>query len=168
MINKLRRLGVVINPVAQDNPSLSANFVNVLEEDLTEAIQSLLDIHEQLVFLYLDDQNLSVRDWETIGQLSNLRKLSVSGTNLNEATIMHLGNLNKLVYLNLVGTEISTEGLLALSGLDQLKYLYLYQTGLSSKAFMDIASKFPKTIIDTGNYTVPILASDTTVLRMKQ
>jgi len=167
MIEKLRRLDVVINPVAQDNPYLSANFVNVLNEDLSEAILSLLDINEQLVFLSLDGQSIAEHDWETIGQLSNLRKLSVSGTNLGEARVTHLENLNELVYLNLVGANISQEGLLALSGLDHLKYLYLYQTGLSSKDIADIASKFPQTIIDTGNYQVPILASDTTVLRME-
>ena len=165
---ELKELGVVINPIAKNSPYLSASFVNVLEADLTDAIGGLLKIKVQLIYLYLDDWELDKGSWEIVGQLGQLRKLSLTRTNLNDNSIGQLNNLNQLVSLNLVGTDISKEGLLDLSGLNQLQYLYTYQTAVKSQDYTEISKSFPQVLIDSGNYLVPTLASDTTVLRLER
>ena len=167
-LDELRNLGVVINPIAKDSPYLSANFINVLDENYNEAISGLSIIKEQLVFLYVDDRQITNGLWGTIGHLTQLRKLSMRNNILNSENLAHLSELKNLVSLNLVGTKVSMQDLKSITGLTNLKYLYLYQTGLSSEDFTQISKLFPQTSIDTGNYQVPILASDTTVLRLER
>jgi hypothetical protein len=48
-----------------------------------------------------------------------------------------------------------------LAKLQQLKTLYLYQTEVNSTGWLSLKKAFPHTLIDTGGYAVPTLASDT-------
>lgn len=162
VLQRLAHFGVIVTPVGQGTNYLAANFVNVLSENISGAVKSLTGINMQLIHLYLDDQTLDDAGWQHLSNLENLRKLSARNSNLNDINISALSNLKNMKTLNLVQTDISATGIRQLRELDKLEQLYLYQSRVRSDDFLDIKNQFPGTSIDTGNYIVPILASDTT------
>lgn len=165
-LDRLRALGVVVQPIAMDVNYLTVNFVNVLNHELSGAISELPNIEKQLISLNIDDQQLSEASWEVVGRLSSLRKLQARNTNLDDAQIQNLQSLKNLVTINLVGTAITLSGLKHLEGLENLRNIYLYQTGVGGSDFGSVQKLFPRAAIDTGNYQVPILKSDTTVFTL--
>jgi len=64
-----------------------------------------------------------------------------------------------------VGTKVTAEGVLQLKELKKLESLYLYQTGVTESTREILKVGFPKTNIDYGGYTVPMLDSDTAILK---
>ena len=73
-----------------------------------------------------------------------------------------LVSLKELRSLNLVGTKVSADGLLALTNISHLQNIYLFQTNVDSNKWLQLKKSFPKTVLDTGGYKVPVFASDTT------
>ena len=67
--------------------------------------------------------------------------------------------------LNLVGTKITAQGMQQLKMMAALEDLYLGQTFIKGNDFINLQKKFPKTILDSGNYHVESFASDTQILK---
>jgi hypothetical protein len=88
--------------------------------------------------------------------------LQLSNTGITDKGLALLTSLKELRSLSLVATKVSANGLLALKGLKNLATIYLYQTNLDRSKWDQLKASFPKTVLDTGGYSVPILASDTT------
>ena len=164
VIDQLRKLKVVVTPLGNNTNYLSASFVNVLPENTGSAVAELANLKDQLIWLNLDYQSLAIDSWKMIGLLTNLRNLSVKDSDINDQKIAELSGLTLLVRLNLVGTEVSYLGLESMGKMDFVETLSLYRTSVLASDFARVVKLFPKAQIDTGNYIVPILASDTTVL----
>lgn len=165
VLEKLRSFNVVLTPVASNY--LSANFMNTLSENSEKAIAELSKIKPQLIWLNLDYQKLGKDSWEKIGQLSNISRLSVKNSNLEDEGLADLQNLKELVHLNLVWTNVTASGLENLKSLDKLESIYLYHTHIENTELESIELLFPNAKIDIGNYIVPTLESDTTVFKLK-
>jgi hypothetical protein len=69
--------------------------------------------------------------------------------------------LTRLRYLNLVGTNVTADGIKKLNTLKELKAIYLYQTNIDKSKWPQLKKSFPKTLLDSGGYIVPLLVSDT-------
>ena len=167
VLEDLRSLNVIVMPLAANTNFLSVSFVNVLPGDSSGIVEKLIGISDQLVWLNLDYQHFDVEGWQKISELSNLRKLSLRNTNLDDVALQNLFSLDKLVYLNLVGTNITARGLNKLENLQNLQDLYLYQTDLGTDEIDSIQLAFPNIRIDGGKYLVPTLKSDTTILTLE-
>jgi mono/diheme cytochrome c family protein len=167
VLKQLRDLGLIVTPVAANTNYLSVNFVNVLPENVEAVMSQLVNIREQLLELDLAYQNLEVNSWQQVGSLSNLRSLDLRNTNFGDESALNLDELSNLKSLNLVGTSVSCKGLEDLQQLPGLKKLYIYQTQVSLENYQQIQEIFPRTQIDTGNYSVPVLASDTTIYTLQ-
>ena len=165
VLEKLISLNVLVSPIAENSNYLSASFMNVLQENVTETVQEIIKLNPQLIWLNLDYQQLDSLAWQKIGAFTNLRKLSVKNSNLDDEKLVYLKTLNSLVSLNLVGTNVTEAGLENILNLPNLESVYLYQTGIDANGFKSLKTKFPSLKIDTGNYSVPILESDTTVFK---
>jgi hypothetical protein len=63
---------------------------------------------------------------------------------------------------------VTNEGLKSLVGLEKLKELYLYQTKVTREGLSGLVVSGKEIKIDTGKYTLPVLASDTIVYKQKQ
>lgn len=164
VLDTLRNAGITVLPVAVNSNYLMANFVSIPK--LTDRTVALLSqIGKQLVWLKLGYAELSENSWKLIGKCKRLRRLSVEHTNLSDATIAGFSELANLQYLNLVGTRISLRGLAQLKNLSKLESLYLGQTAVTSNDLAGIQKLFPKTNIDSGNYHVESLATDTQLLK---
>jgi mono/diheme cytochrome c family protein/uncharacterized membrane protein len=159
----LKEKGVMVLPVAQGSNYLMAHFTNA--SDVTDKdLSLLLPLKSQLVWLKLGNTKISDSALKTISQCTNLHALWLNHTAVTDKGLPALQPLKSLQTLNLVGTQVTATGLLTLRALQQLKTLYLYQTGVNQAGWGSLKQAFPHTLIDTGGYAVPTLASDTVEL----
>lgn len=164
VLDTLRNAGIVILPVAVNSNYLLANFVSIPK--LTDRTVALLkQVRKQLVWLKLGYANLSEESWKVIGQCNNLTRLSIEHTNITDANLKYLAELKNLQYLNLVGTKVSAQGVEQLKDLKQLEMLYLGQTMINGNDLVSLRKLFPKTNLDSGNYHLEFIASDTQLLK---
>jgi hypothetical protein len=105
---------------------------------------------------------------ENISKLSSLQKLSLANSSITNAALPKLNTLKELVSLNLSGTKITEEALLKLNGLKTLKNMYIYRSAVNHSRLDEIRLQFPGVIIDTGGYSLPLLASDTSEIKPKK
>ncbi|MEO8765673.1 MAG: c-type cytochrome domain-containing protein [Ginsengibacter sp.] len=164
-IDKLKDHGIIVLPVADGSNYLSANFVtDTLVRDAD--IDLLLSLKKQLVWLKLGFTELNDEKLAKIGQLHNLTKLSMEHTAVTDNGIQQLRLMKKLQYLNLVGTGVTDKGLLQLKDLKELHSIYVYLTKIVAGDWQTLTNAFPQAKIDSGGYMVPILASDTTEVKV--
>jgi uncharacterized membrane protein/mono/diheme cytochrome c family protein len=164
IIDQLKERNIVVLPVAQNTNYLMANFVTDSVIDKAD-MELLLQLKPQLIWLKLHNTNIADEMLASIAQLTNLTRLDLSNTFITDKGLPQLVTLTNLQYLNLVGTTISGAVITQLRGLSKLQTLYLFKTGFSIKDLAAVKSVFPKTIIDTGGYNVPLLTSDTTLVK---
>lgn len=156
--------GVIIIPVAQNSNYLMANFVasnNITDEN----IKSLLSVKKQLVWLKLNDTGISDSSLSVIGQCTNLTILQLNNTKITDKGLDLLKNLEKLQSLSLTGTKVTEKGVIQLQSIKGLQSIYLYQTLVNKNDWSVLKKVFPKTEIDSGGYNVPLLNTDTTIVK---
>lgn len=156
--------GITIIPVAQNSNYLMADFVsaiNITDKD----IQLLLPLKKQLVWLKLSNTNITDSALSVIGKCANLTLLQLNNTKISDRGLGELKNLDNLQSLSLVGTKVTGAGILQLQSLKNLRSIYLYQTKVNRIDWAQLKKVFPKTSLDTGGYIVPLLATDTTVVK---
>ncbi len=164
ILKKFTTKGITISPVAQNTNYLSANFINAesMDKDVLDLIKS---IEKQLIWLRLENKNVSDQTLNAIKNCKKLTKLSLNYTAITDAGLANLKDLDQLQSLSLVGTNISSKGIEQLKKLKNLKFLYVYQTKVSKADLINIKKLLPKVNIDTGNYKIPFLAKDTTEVK---
>lgn len=168
-IEALKTKGVIVIPVAQNSNYLSVNFVtatNVKDTDM----QLLLPLKKQLLWLKLSDSKFGDAAINFIKECKQIRTLQLNNTLVTDKGVVLLESLKELRSLSLVGTKVSADGVLALKNMPRLQTIYLFQTNVDSDRWPQLKNAFPKTVLDTGGYKVPVFASDTTefVKEMKQ
>jgi len=159
ILNDLQKLGVVVIPVASGSNYLSANLINTTSLD--SAINLLVNIKEQLVWLKTSEQPVTDNHLIKIGSLSKLTRLSLDRSEITDAGLVNLKSLNSLLYLNLNNTKITARGISGIASL-KLQILFLYGTNIKAEEVTTIKKLLPNANIEIGNYQVPFLASDTT------
>jgi uncharacterized membrane protein len=156
--------GAIIIPVAQNSNYLMANFVSAI--NIKDAdIKLLLPVKKQLAWLKLNDTNVGDSTLSVIGQFANLTLLQLNNTNITDKGLALIKNLDKLQSLSLVGTKVTAKGVIQLQSIKGLQSIYLYQTGVNKNDWQALKKAFPKTEIDSGGYVVPLLATDTTIVK---
>ena len=163
-IQKLKARGIVVLPVAQSSNYLKANFVTV-DSVHHDDIVLLQQVKKQLVWLNLSGKRISDTVLRNVSNLTNLTRLQLDNTSITDKGLASLRSLVDLQYLNLVGTIITAQGILQLKNLPRLQAIYLYKTFISSSEWQMLKNNFPKVTLDTGNYYVPILETDTTIVK---
>ena len=133
-----------------------------------DALQLMKQLSKQIVWLKLANTNISDAAMQSVGQLTHLTRLDLSNTNVADAGVKQLANLSSLQYLNLVNTKVTDASIAQLKGIKTLRELFLYKTSISQSGYDNIKKLFPKTMIDTGGYTVSTLPTDTTVVKEKK
>jgi uncharacterized membrane protein/mono/diheme cytochrome c family protein len=163
-IAALTARGVLVMPVAQNS--------NWLEADLSawtsggpSLIPLLSPIKKQLVSLRAPGTPLADSDLTTLGQCLELRSLDLAGTKITDRGLPALRPLKNLHVLNLVGTAITAVGVTNLQPLQKLRSLYLFRTQVTSADWPLIRKTFPSMTLDSGGYSMPVLASDTQVVK---
>jgi uncharacterized membrane protein len=163
-INRLKKAGVMIMPVAQNSNYLSASFFTA-GPGADSLVKLLEPLKKQLVWLKLDNAVITDATLDEIARLPALTRLQLTNTGITDKGLVKLQSLEQLQSLNLVGTKVTTQGLMQLSKLKKLKNLYLYQTGVNINEWPQLQKAFPAAQIDSGKYTVPTLPADTTEIK---
>ncbi|MBL7698506.1 MAG: hypothetical protein JNK79_10115 [Chitinophagaceae bacterium] len=164
-LEKLKEQGIIVLPVAKESNYLLANFVthsSVTSEDLN----LLLPLKKQLTWLKMGFTDLSDDKMAAIKQLPNLTRLSIEHTAVSDKGIAELQSNKKLQYLNIVGTNVTSGGLSHLKELKELRDVYAYRTKIVASECKELISALPEIKIETGNYEVPTLSSDTVVVKV--
>ncbi|MGI8636496.1 MAG: c-type cytochrome domain-containing protein, partial [Segetibacter sp.] len=163
-IAQLREKGWLVLPVSQNSNYLSASLTNANTAAIKD-IALIKELSKQLIFLQINHPAIDDDALLSVSKLSNLRRLNLTNTSITNKGLQQLKSLEHLQQLNLVGTKISAQGILQLQNLKRLKNLYLYQTGINNNDTGKLRAAFTKTDIDFGNYIVPLLVSDTTLVK---
>jgi uncharacterized membrane protein len=159
-IEKLKDEDVVIEPVAQNTNYLYANFVTAGSFDDKE-ISLLLPLKKQVIELKLGNTMITDSALQIISQLKNLMRLQLDHTKISDKGLAYLKSLSNLHYLNLSGTSVTAAGVMQLKGLKNLQSIYLYQSAVKKSDWNELKKMFPKCLIDSGGYIVPLLPTDT-------
>lgn len=160
VVQLLSKKGVVIIPVAQNSNYLSANFITATRFT-NEDMGLLLPLKKQLVWLKLGHTNITDSGLIYIAQCSALTFLQLNNTGITDTGISLLKTLNNLQSLNIINTNVSIAGLNKITNLKKLQSLFLYQTKIDKKQWAELLKLFPKALLDSGGYSVPQFASDT-------
>jgi len=163
-LQKVKQRGIVVLPVAQNSNYLTVNFITV--DSITDNDIALLhSIRKQLVWLNLSGKKISDTLLVPIAQLANLTRLQLDNTLITDQGLASLRSLSNLQYLNLVGTKVTGNGIMQLKGLTKLQAIYIYKTFITTSEWSALKSNFPNVTLDTGGYYVPILETDTTIVK---
>ena len=164
VIAQLKERGFVILPVAQNTNYLSATVTDVPSVGLND-MQLIAQLSKQLIFLKITNTSIKEDASVLLGKLVNLSRLNLAYTDIDDKTLASLSSLKNLKQLNLVGTKVTTRGMVTLQEIKGLKSLFIYKTGVKTTDYNKLKSLFANTEIDTGNYVVPFLESDTMLVK---
>ncbi|MFI5129916.1 MAG: c-type cytochrome domain-containing protein [Chitinophagales bacterium] len=167
IIDQLNKKGILVMPVAKNSNYLMANFVTHPQIDSAD-MQLLLSLRKQLIWLKLSYTNLTDSRMAAVGQLQGLTRLSLDHTKISDKGIGELKQLQNLQYLNVVATNVSAEGVVQLKKLKTLLSIFLYQTQVKKEDWPMLQKTFPTAQIDSGGYTVEMLATDTVEIKAKK
>jgi uncharacterized membrane protein/mono/diheme cytochrome c family protein len=162
-LKALQNARISVVAVAQNTNYLRVNLLGKTLND--DTWKSLIDIAPNIVFLNLNACQLSGSQWANLEEFKNLRKLDLSQSNVKDSSIVSLTKNTELNTLNLSQTKVTEKGIASLKPLQRLRNLYLFETGIDKKKWQEMLGIFPKTRLDSGNYHVPTLPSDTSVFK---
>jgi len=97
--------------------------------------------------------------------LQNLTRLELDHTGITDQGLDQLLSLSQLQSLNLVDTKVTAAGVVKLVKLKKLRAIYLYQTEIDRKEWPSLKKSFPNAILDSGGYSVPLLNTDTIIVK---
>ena len=163
-IDQLLAKGVKVTPLAESHHHLAVNAINCPEFNDDDS-QLLLALGANIAQLKLGGTQITDSALQHIGQLTGLRQLHLENTAVSDAGLGRLNDCKQLRHLNLVNTKVTDEGLSALTLLHALQVVYLYQTAVTSQGVVALAQALPQLQVDTGNYHLPALPTDTIVYR---
>lgn len=166
VIEKLKARGIHVLPAAQDSHYVMVNFINA--KTLTnDDLQQLTKIKDQVVWLSLAGTLLTDAHMTEVAKLVNLRWLYLNNTKISDKGLAMLAQLPELTDLNIVNTAITDQSVESLSRLKKLQQLFAYRTQITSPALAKLRTLRPQVKVDTGNYQLPPLATDTIVYKRK-
>jgi uncharacterized membrane protein len=163
-IEKINGLGLHPMPLAVNSNYLMVSFTNA-RKVTNEQINSLTDIRDQLVWLDLSHTTISDDQLALVQKLNNLRVLYLNDTQVSDTGVSAVSNLTDLRFLNLVGTRVTDRSIPSLSKLEKLTTLFLYKTGITSAGIQRIREQRQQLEVDTGNYLLEKLPSDTIIFK---
>jgi uncharacterized membrane protein/mono/diheme cytochrome c family protein len=164
IIKKLKDKGVVVMPLALNSNYLDISFVTAPVADDT-TVQLLLPLKKQLVWLNLSNTRISDVSTKVISQCANLTRLELGGTRITDKGLSNLTALAQLQSLNLVNTKVTAAGLMKLKTLQQVKTIFFYQSAIKNTDWNQLQKAFPKTVLDSGGYAVPLFETDTMLVK---
>lgn len=163
-MDKARARGIILLPVSRTSNYLMADFISV--NRLTQGdIDLLLPLKKQLVWLNLGNSAVNDSALKSLSGLNNLTKLRIDHSAVTDKGLANLTSLSKLQSINLVGDSVTVKGILSLKEIKSLRRIYVYQTKLLSGDWQLLYAAFPHAAIDTGGYFVPLLTTDTSLVK---
>lgn len=163
-LRRIEALGVTPMPLATESNYLMVSFTG-FREVTDDQLQSLQRISDQLVWLNLGHTRVTDAQLEPVGKLKKLRVLYLNDTPVSDEGLARLSGLTELRWMSLVGTRITDRSFSTLEAFDNLTSLFLYQTAVTQEAVRNFAITHQDVKLDTGNYALRPLPTDTVVYK---
>lgn len=152
----LTHLGFQVSALSAKSNLLQATFngAGTNKIDLT----GLTAVKEQLVWLKITNARKLDDVLSVLGQLINLRKLTLNDCEITDGDLSTLTNLE---ILNLYGAKLSVKSVEAVLQLKKLRHLYLGGMNLDSLAVTRLSAQYPKVKIEyrQPDNTLPVTDS---------
>jgi hypothetical protein len=94
--------------------------------------------------------------------------LHLNNTSISNAGVDALRALPELKILSLVNTKVTDETLIKLSEMKNLRKIYVFNTSVTRQGVEAFVRQNKQVEIDTGNYQLPSLTTDTLVYKRKK
>lgn len=158
-IENLNKSGFQVSALSAKSNLLQATFngAGTNKIDLT----GLTAVKEQLVWLKITNAGKLDEALSILGQLTNLRKLTLNDCEIIDEKTGELSTLTNLEILNLYGTKLSVKSVEALLQLKKLRHLYLDGMNLDSLVMTRLSAQYPKVKIEyrQPDNTLPVTDS---------
>lgn len=142
VINDLKKAGFLVTTLSEKSNLLQATINNSGKDKMDTKL--LTAAKDQLVWLKISHAGKLDTALSSIGELINLRKLTVNDSEIASDGIDGLLSLSNLEYLNLYGTSLSTKAVESLLTLKNLKQLYIGGVDIDSLAMSKLVIQYPK------------------------
>jgi uncharacterized membrane protein len=164
ILRKLNDLGIAPMPLAAANNYLMVTFTG--SQDITdEQLNSLQEIRDQLVWLNVSHTRVTDQQMDALSKLANLRVLYLNNTAITDSGLSQVIRLPELRLLSLVGTRITDASIPTFLQLKNLTSLFLFESSLTQEGIGRILEGLPEIKVDTGNYRLKELPTDTIVYK---
>ncbi|HEX8038525.1 MAG TPA: c-type cytochrome domain-containing protein [Chryseosolibacter sp.] len=163
-LRKLNDLGITPLALAAESNYRMVTFAgrpNVTDEQ----ISALGEMKDQLVWLNLNYSGISDQQLKALSRLSNLRVLYLNYTKITDVGFANLSALPELRILSVVGTSVSDQSVPVFLAFGKLTDLFVYQSQLTPEGIQKISSGNERARVDTGNYVLEVLPTDTLVYK---
>jgi Leucine-rich repeat (LRR) protein len=149
-----------VHTVSQEDNYLTVDLTYC--KDLTPSqLNELLPLKSHIIRLKATGCPLADELIPIVSQMDNLTTLFLDHSNISDAHLSPLNVLKRLKFINLAYTSVTNAGLKQLK-IPSLQKVYLYGSKIDKNSLSTIYDQFPAVYLDTGDYVVPILESDTT------
>ena len=145
-----KELGITILTIAQNDPGLTFNCVNVADKFGDAELAKFAPLADRMVELNLARSKVTDAGLAALAGMKNLKRLHLQSTAVTDAGIDTIAGLPALEYLNLFGTKVTDAALPKLEKLANLKRLYAWQTGVTKPAAEALHQKLPAIVINLG------------------
>ncbi len=122
---------------------------NLGTTDLNSKLEKLSKIKDNILWLYIENNDLNDEHLKTISTFKNLQKLVINRNPITDTGIGHITNLQSLSSLNVYDTKITKSSIEILSKLERLKTIYAWRTQISKEDLASFSSELTTKIIIT-------------------
>ncbi|MCF0062599.1 ribonuclease inhibitor [Dyadobacter chenwenxiniae] len=148
-IENLRKAGLMVNTLSQDQNLLEISAVN--SPGFSDKQMKLLQpVARQITWLKLGGTAITDAALQQIAKFPNLSKLHLEHTVTTDHGIVSLKPLAHLSYINIVGTKVGDKGLKAIAEMKALRSIYVWQSAVTDSAVSQVGRQKPNLLVMNG------------------
>lgn len=137
-IQALRKAGLIVNTLSQDQNLLEVSAVNAPQFS-DKDIALLLPLAEQITWLKLGSTKITDGALKEVAKLKNLTKLHLEHSAVTDQGIAEIKSLPHLEYLNIIDTKVGDAGLKNVAAMKGLRSIYVWQSAVTDSAVAQTA-----------------------------
>ncbi|SKB68960.1 c-type cytochrome domain-containing protein [Dyadobacter psychrophilus] len=148
-IENLRKAGLMVNTLSQDQNLLEISAVN-LPGFSDKQMELLQPVARQITWLKLGSTAITDAALPQIARFPNLSKLHLEYTDVTDKGIISLKPLAHLGYINIVNTKVGDKGLKAIAEMKALRSVYVWQSAVTDSAVSQMGRQKPNLLVMNG------------------
>ena len=148
-VENLRKAGLIVNTLSQDQNLLEISAVN-LPSFGDKQMELLKPVAEQITWLKLGGTAITDAAMPQIAKFPNLSKLHLEHTAITDKGVAILKPLPYLGYINIVNTKVGDAGLKAIADMKALRSVYVWQSAVTDSAVSQVGRQRPDLLVMNG------------------
>ena len=159
-VNAIKKANFHVEKISNQSNYLRVSCIN--KPDFSNNDVTLLkSIEQQIAILDLGQTLITDDIFKHLSHFPHITLLKLDNTTITGGKIEQLANLEYLKSLNLTSTKFEASNLEKLESMKNLKKVFLHNTEISLQNLKKL--DFPETLIDLGNYELPVIAADSII-----